>query len=640
MKRADILKNIICYFLIFLFAFIFVVFGYNLAKMNEERSFSLTVKCGNETEELKFWQYKQKKEWYIFLPSDTEQVFFPGEQGVQITGLESDKWINVDETVLKTAYKANISERNESVSFLRSSNIPALFISTKSGSMDKINANKKNHESGNFHIVSSNKTISQSGTIKSFHGRGNTSWQGSEKKGYTMEMEDSHSLLGLKKSSKYVLIANSGNNYLSNSIAFWLEKQVGLPNATDAVFVDLYLNGEYAGNYILCEKIQVGNAGIQITDLEEKNEKANDGQKLGKLKEIRDKDGKYKAFIWKNEPEDITGGYLLERDVPEYYEKEKSGFIANSGDRYVVKSPKYVSIKEVRYIKNYIDRFYSAVSSEDGYNEEGVYYKEYIDANSFALKYTLEEFLNFKDAGRSSAYYYKDADGVLFSGPGWDYGGAFLGNYDSFTKLNSTAYSTELFVNLLKHDDFFNLAVDSYVKSVRPRALDLAEWKIDEMSQEILQSAKMDELRWGRNGFSDDCAEIKNWIIKRIEFLDWILLSEQPICTVAFRENEWAEKSYVYVKKGEYLKPDDIPHFLDGSIEILGWINDETGEKIDFSLPVTSDIDAVAYGNQATAGLGERLIEYAGKLWLEIVFGVAVFVILIAYYIRKIKRGY
>ena len=330
----------------------------------------------------------------------------------------------------------------------------------------------------------------------------------------------------------------------------------------------------------------------------------------------------------------------MERDVPEYYEEEKSGFITKSGDRYVVKSPKHVSVSEVEYIKNYMDRFYSALLSEDGYDEEGVYYKEYIDAESFAVKYALEEFLNFKDAGRSSAYFYKDVGGVLFSGPGWDYGGAFLGEYDSFTKLNSTAYSTELFVNLLEHEDFFDIVVDSYVKLIRPRALDLAEWKIDEMARYILPSVKMDENRWGVSGFLEDCAQIKSWIKKRIDFLDGILLSEERMCTVSFREDQWASKKYIYVKKGETLKSEDIPVFENGTAVAGGWIDEKSGQTIDFSLPVVKDIDAVAQGSTISVGLRDRLLEYAGKLWLEIAFGVVFLAILIASYIRKVKRGY
>ena len=198
MRKIDTLKNIGYCFFIILFAFLFVGIGLTLNKTDEEHSFSVSVQCGKETEELKLWRDKEKREWFVFLPSDTAQIFIPGKQKVQISGLENDNWIKVDESLLETPHQAKIDGKNETVRFLRSSGIPSLFISTESGSMEKINANKNNYESGFFHIVSSDESFAQSGALKSFHGRGNTSWQ-EEKKGYSLEMEEPRSLLGLKK---------------------------------------------------------------------------------------------------------------------------------------------------------------------------------------------------------------------------------------------------------------------------------------------------------------------------------------------------------------------------------------------------------------------------------------------------------
>ena len=56
-----------------------------------------------------------------------------------------------------------------------------------------------------------------------------------------------------------------------------------LPYTPKSVFVELYIDNEYQGLYQMSEKTQIGTNRIEITDLEELNEKENEGIDLDSL---------------------------------------------------------------------------------------------------------------------------------------------------------------------------------------------------------------------------------------------------------------------------------------------------------------------------------------------------------------------
>lgn len=95
----------------------------------------------------------------------------------------------------------------------------------------------------------------------SIKGRGNSTWS-MPKKPYNMTLhtgddydaKQKETLIeGGPKSNKWSLLANYYDNALiRNKIAFDLAKDMGI--GLDSQFVDLWMNGEYLGNYMLCLK--------------------------------------------------------------------------------------------------------------------------------------------------------------------------------------------------------------------------------------------------------------------------------------------------------------------------------------------------------------------------------------------------
>ena len=79
--------------------------------------------------------------------------------------------------------------------------------------------------------------------------------------------------------------------------------------------MDLYLNGEYAGNYYVTEKVEVHKNPLPITDMEKVAELTNNNEEFNVYETAWTDSTKAKDAP--KDPVDITGGYFL---LPERYQ--------------------------------------------------------------------------------------------------------------------------------------------------------------------------------------------------------------------------------------------------------------------------------------------------------------------------------
>lgn len=64
---------------------------------------------------------------------------------------------------------------------------------------------------------------------------------------------------------KWVLLANAlDESMMRNYLAFNLGKALGLEFTSDCQFLNLYINGQYKGVYLLCEQVQEGSNRVNI----------------------------------------------------------------------------------------------------------------------------------------------------------------------------------------------------------------------------------------------------------------------------------------------------------------------------------------------------------------------------------------
>ena len=96
-------------------------------------------------------------------------------------------------------------------------------------------------------------------------GRGNTSWRAYPKKSYRLRFDHKQRLFGDVANRHYVLVANYIDPTLTvNAAALKAARLAGSAYAGHAAPVELYLNGEYLGSYLLTEKIRVGAGSVDI----------------------------------------------------------------------------------------------------------------------------------------------------------------------------------------------------------------------------------------------------------------------------------------------------------------------------------------------------------------------------------------
>ena len=234
-------------------------------------------------------------------------------------------------------------------------------------------------------------------------GRGNSTWE-YPKKPYAIKLDKKAEVLGMPKHKRWVLLANYiDKTCIRNSIAFELARRMeGLDWTPRGTHVDVVLNGQFIGNYYLCEQIKVDENRVNITEMESTD----------------------------NDPESITGGYLLEIDK-NYDEVNKflsyndiGGGTGPNGLTllpFMVKEPDedVLNATQLEYIKNLIEDIRVALY-EPGWTTEG--YLKYIDLDSFIDYWFVCDMTgNPEPIQPKSVYMYKDRGEKIHAGPVWDF---------------------------------------------------------------------------------------------------------------------------------------------------------------------------------------------------------------------------
>ena len=225
-------------------------------------------------------------------------------------------------------------------------------------------------------------------------GRGNSTWS-MPKKPYKLKFNQKIDLFGNGAAKTWTLIANYADpSMIRNYLAYSLGKAIGSDFVTETQFIDLFVNGEYMGVYLVCEQVEAGETRVNI-------------------------DIDY---------DDVNTGYLLELDfyAPEEGVEDVDWFRVNY-QPYGIKSPDVENANftsaHIDYIKGYLSDAYDACSSMDIDQ-----INNYIDVDSLFETYFIHELFNMYDVGNSSFYLYKDKDSKLKFGPLWDFDGT-AGNY-------------------------------------------------------------------------------------------------------------------------------------------------------------------------------------------------------------------
>lgn len=501
---------------------------------------------------VRWWHNDIDNKYYIFLPSGIEE-----RELYWLIQEESNIWIEQKKISSGDPFELSAGEyavqiekqgeyQNLMLEIMCSKSIPSLFIETETGKMDYVHAEKGNEEKGKYTVLDSGGKLQHAGIIEKMRGRGNGTFTRTEKKGYQLTLDVKTGLLSMPEEKQWILNPNAFDvTLLKNKICYDIARELDMPFTPEMEYVDLYINGEYRGNYLLMEKVEIGENRVAIRDLEKETEILNEQplESMEKFQTIIDEERLYKGYYIPNQPQDITGGYLLELELPDRFKEETSGFITNLLQPVVIKSPQYASYEQVIYIKEKYQEMEDALFSEDGFNPgNGKHYSEYLDISSAISKYIVEEVSKNWDTGLTSQYLYKEQDSVsdkFYLGPAWDFdntlgvegvngGGASLLEPENI-HAGMRIRKSHLLYGLYLKEDFKNAMVDVFATKARPMITKEVEEVVPNVQERILESSKMNLIRWNCYGdipleeklicYEEEVENIRNFIRKRVDFL-------------------------------------------------------------------------------------------------------------------------
>ena len=330
--------------------------------------------------------------------------------------------------------------------------------------------------------------------------RGNDSWYNpnSHKKSYRIRFNAKTSLFGYKAQRNWVLVAQYRDpTLLFNVTAFELGNRFNFPFNHTFDFVELYLNGDYKGNYMLTWHNQVNPGRIDIDELE------------GWFIEM---DGYYDS-----DPRFKTKNY----DLPVMIKSPE----APTGNITDINNPFYDFVK--REVNNLTDAVASPNFPENGYRDM-INMRTFID---FMMIQEIVDNLDFQHP--MSTFLYKDKGGAINMGPLWDFdcGYGYNYNYVHFNyanrRMNMNAFFKKLFddpVFLVKYMERWNEKYDDIISIPS---------FIDEMANKLEKSAVQNFQTWWyrtfypwtndhpyeQNNFLNSISLIKNWYNAHISYL-------------------------------------------------------------------------------------------------------------------------
>ena len=558
-------------------------------------SMVLLIPLKEEELRLKPWQDEQSGVYYFFLPS------FVTDNRV-ITGVWNKPIINWKENEIYDIEIQNEDiSKTYSVSFLKASIIPSMYIHTESGSMSAVHSDKEYEEAGKLRVISSNGSVEYIGDLERISGRGNTSWE-YDKKPYSIKLTEPQKLCGLQKGKKWNLLPiwREGNK-MNTKVLFDIAATAGLEYTPECTWVDLYLNDEYVGIYLLSESISVSGGRVEISDLEDENELINRDLEQSEVFE----DETAKGYELSNNPEDITGGYLIEKDLEAYYEKEKTGFITDSGITFTISAPQHASREQVYYIKDYIQNIENLLQTK-GQNVE-----KYMDIKSFAAKYLVDEIsLNF-DANITSMYFYKERNNdLLYAGPVWDYDSALGECNAGYAEGWYVDYNNSILDKGSEFDwyselygyEIFREEVKEKYEILLPYLSEVINHTIDMYAESIRDSVAMDNIRWKNEetdkpgnytSFDSNVRYLKYFLTARLEVLN----QKFEVSGYKFRWNGNRERHQVLFMRDENVVQElfiedgatleELPPVDD--TQYWGWYFIHNDEKYRKQLPILED---------------------------------------------------
>lgn len=360
------------------------------------------------------------------------------------------------------------------------------------------------------------------------------------KKSYAVELRDALGegvnvpLLGMPAEEDWILYGPySDKTFMRNALIMRLSNRIGR-YASRTRFVELVIDGDYRGVYVVMERIKRDDNRVNIARLDPTETTG----------------------------EDVTGGYIIKVDktdgaqVAGWY----STFVPYTGSphrvfyQYHYPRPDDIVPEQEAYIQNAVYVFESRMASA-AWDDPVFGYTRYLDPEAAVDFFLLNELSKNIDGYRLSTYMFRDRERAgeppprFVLGPIWDYNLAF-GNANYYDGASPTGFFIEnmsaddgfqapFWLGKLWNDAGFQSRIRARWTSLRagPFHRDSVMAYIDESEEMLREAEARDAARWNNLGnyvwpnptwpstWNGELNYFRMWIGSRLAWMDARLLS-------------------------------------------------------------------------------------------------------------------
>lgn len=319
-------------------------------------------------------------------------------------------------------------------------------------------------------------------------GRGNSTWN-LPKKPYKFKLDEKKGLLGMGSEKDWILLANYlDGTHMLNAVAMKTGQLMGMPYTNHIEPVEVNLNGQYLGLYMLTEQIEVKNKRVDVGD----------------------------------------DGILIQL---EQYFDEQWKFRSNAfGLPVMIMHPELKDAAEMTPIRAQFGEMEALIARADFPNNN---YQDFIDAPSVANYFLVYMLTDNRELNHpKSTFMYKTQTGKWTMGPIWDFDWAFAyeGTQKHFSSFDKTLFSAPKGVGT----PFFSklMTAPAVKAAMKQKWTDFKAQKLPELLTYVEQyAAKIEDARardyqkWKRGNvdFKGDVITLKTWLQNRAGFVDEVV---------------------------------------------------------------------------------------------------------------------
>lgn len=293
-------------------------------------------------------------------------------------------------------------------------------------------------------------------TVK-VRGRGNSTWLHPQKQ-YKLQFYEGKKLFGFKKNKSFALVGNyEDKSLMRHAIGLKLGEILEIPYMPKGEYVELVVNGDYKGTYVLTETVKKGSNRLDIDN----------------------------------------SGFFIEHDY--YYLKEPLYFVTDVysyGISFKYPDEDEVDDNSFNYIKKTINEFEKDLRLFE--TEQKRDYLDHIDLESFAKWYYHSCVLMNLDSNRW--FYKKDntSKSKLQMAPPWDFEWCLgIGWYDGDEYRNPTHdFKKWSYFQVIFNDTVFKEALTQVHEQYKQSVYNGIVSYYDELKTRLAKSAELNFKRW------------------------------------------------------------------------------------------------------------------------------------------------